>query len=272
MYRLDPLRIAAIPDAVLHVTVERQPITTEDEIDDEVPLSKKPLSEDPVITVTLPGSEYGILEVATPDYTNKPTPLSTNTAQHLSDQPDDENNNSPKDAHPPNNSSTLSSSSIQIDNIEQLIAEAGLGGASAQVRLGTIYRDGEGVPQDYAQAMEYFSMAADQGHVSAQAADQGYVLGQNSIGAMYYMGQGVPKNHQKAIEWFLKAADQDDARAQYYLGIMRRIGEGIPQDYQKAMKWLLKAADQGYANAQQSIGFMHQNGLGVPQEYSTAME
>ncbi|KAF9079071.1 hypothetical protein BGX23_005135 [Mortierella sp. AD031] len=177
---LDPLRIAAIPDAVLHVTVERQPITTEDEIDDEAPLSKKPLSEDPVITVTLPGSEYGILEVATPDYTNKPTPLSTDTAQHLSDQPDDENNNSPKDAHPPNNSSTLSSPSIQIDNIEQLIAEAGLGGASAQVRLGTIYRDGEGVSQDYVQAMEYFSMAADQGHVSAQYA----------IGELHFYGQG----------------------------------------------------------------------------------
>ena len=41
-------------------------------------------------------------------------------------------------------------------------AEQGL--ASAQFSLGNIYRTGEGVPQDYGEAVKWFRLAADQGN------------------------------------------------------------------------------------------------------------
>ena len=42
------------------------------------------------------------------------------------------------------------------------------GDASEQVRLGLIYVKGEGMPQDYSQALKWFRKAAEQGHPSAQ--------------------------------------------------------------------------------------------------------
>src|ERR1022692_1473847 len=45
-------------------------------------------------------------------------------------------------------------------------AEAG--NASAQNRLGLLYDEGLGVPQDYSQAKEWFEKAAKRGHVGAQ--------------------------------------------------------------------------------------------------------
>ncbi len=46
------------------------------------------------------------------------------------------------------------------------LADQGL--ANAQYNLGLMYRDGQGVPQDYAAAHMWFSLAAAQGHKNAQ--------------------------------------------------------------------------------------------------------
>ena len=42
------------------------------------------------------------------------------------------------------------------------------GQAEAQYTLGFMYAKGEGVPQDYAEAMKWFRKAAEQGHAEAQ--------------------------------------------------------------------------------------------------------
>ena len=42
------------------------------------------------------------------------------------------------------------------------------GHAKAQYNLGTMYYNGEGMPQDYAMAREFFRVAAEQGHAGAQ--------------------------------------------------------------------------------------------------------
>ncbi len=79
------------------------------------------------------------------------------------------------------------------------------GYADAQFNLGLMYANGEGIPQDMAQAAELFKKAAEQGHVDAQ----------NNLGAMYFTGEGVARDEKKAVEWFEKAAAQgnEDARA-----------------------------------------------------------
>ena len=119
---------------------------------------------------------------------------------------------------------------------------------------------GEGVPQDYAEAVTWYRKAAEQGHSIAQY----------RLGFMYFEGQGVPRDHVEAAKWLRKAADQGLAVAQYTLGIMYVEGEGVPQDYAQALRWLRKAAEQGNADAQYNLGVTYGEGRGVPQDYIRA--
>ena len=43
------------------------------------------------------------------------------------------------------------------------------GGAAAQTALGSIYANGQGVPQDYSEAAKWFRLAAEQGVAQAQS-------------------------------------------------------------------------------------------------------
>jgi len=84
-------------------------------------------------------------------------------------------------------------------------AEKGL--AYSQYVLGGIYYNGEGVPQDYAEAVKWFRKDAKQGEVYAQY----------NLGWMYGTGTGVPQDDDEAVKWFRKAAEQGHAEAQLRL-------------------------------------------------------
>lgn len=62
----------------------------------------------------------------------------------------------------------------------------------ALYNLGHLYRDGYGVPQDYAEAAKLL----------AQAAQQGFFEAQIEIGEMYQEGEGVPQDFVQAHFWF----------------------------------------------------------------------
>jgi uncharacterized protein len=62
--------------------------------------------------------------------------------------------------------------------------------------LGLFYRSGWAVPQDYAQAMRLFRLAADKGSPTAEY----------NIGLLYANGHGVKADKQQARTWFEKAA------------------------------------------------------------------
>src|SRR6266478_5702190 len=82
------------------------------------------------------------------------------------------------------------------------------GNADAQWRLGHMYANGQGVPQDDATAVTWFRIAAD----------QGYAVAQGNLGLMYVNGQGVSQDYAMAVTWFRKAADQGYTSAQANLG------------------------------------------------------
>ncbi len=63
--------------------------------------------------------------------------------------------------------------------LEELRLAADRGDAAAQNNLGMMYYDGDGVAQNYGEAVRYFRLAADQG-------DAG---GQFAVGRMYYDGR-----------------------------------------------------------------------------------
>ena len=109
------------------------------------------------------------------------------------------------------------------------------GDADAQFDLGVMYANGEGVPQDYTQAVAWWRKAADQGHARAQ----------NNLGVMYETGQGVPEDFTQAVAWYRQAADQGHAGAQANLANRYRLGgQGVPQDFVEAHKWLILATSR----------------------------
>jgi hypothetical protein len=142
----------------------------------------------------------------------------------------------------------------------QAIADAIGGDAVAQYNLGYDFYLGKGVRQDYAQAAQWWRMAAEQGNPSAQ----------NNLGLLYSEGQGVQQSYTQAVAWYSKAGQQGNAEAQRNLGILYTLGHGLSQDFQQAAVWYSKAAELGDAPAQCSLGVLYAFGQGVPQSYAEA--
>ena len=67
-----------------------------------------------------------------------------------------------------------------------------------------MYAGGFGVTRDYAEAMRWYLMAANQGNA----------LAQDNIGDLYANGLGVPRDLGQARQWWRKAAagGNDDAK------------------------------------------------------------
>ena len=105
---------------------------------------------------------------------------------------------------------------VSAEDFAQTRILAEQGDASAQYNLGKMYRFGQGVPQDYGKAVEWYRKAAEQDHAQAQF----------NLGVVYYFDRGVPQDYTKAAEWFRKAAEQGQVDAQFTLGLMYRNGQG----------------------------------------------
>ena len=91
------------------------------------------------------------------------------------------------------------------------------------------------IPQDYKQAVKWYTKAAEQGNADAQF----------NLANMYFNGQGVPQDYKQAVKWYTKAAEQGDADAQYNLGLMYANGQGVPQDNVYAHMWSNLGAANG---------------------------
>ena len=144
----------------------------------------------------------------------------------------------------------------QTAEIDALKEKAEKEDATAQFNLGVKYHAGEGVPQDYAEAVKWYRMAAVQGHAPSQS----------NLGLMYERGDGVPENDVEAVKWFRKAAEQGHVSAQFNVGISYANGKGVLEDDTEAVKWYRKAAEQGHVSAQLALGFNYAKGEGVPKD------
>jgi hypothetical protein len=90
--------------------------------------------------------------------------------------------------------------SPQPKSLPDLRKRADAGDADAQWLMGVRYHDGEGVPRDDGQAVQWFQRAAEQGNVAAQGA----------LGAYFWRGRGVPEDLSKAYFWSDIAMAQGD--------------------------------------------------------------
>ena len=80
--------------------------------------------------------------------------------------------------------------------LKELQPLADKGEAEAQLYMGVMYDNGEGVQVDYRQAVLWYRKAADQGNANAQY----------NLGMMYANGLYVPQDWVQALEWFNLAA------------------------------------------------------------------
>ena len=127
-------------------------------------------------------------------------------------------------------------------------AAADQGDARAQFGLGAMYRNGEGVAPDAAQAATWYRKSAAQGHAQAQY----------SLGVLYQNGVGVTKDDAIAATWYLQAARQAFPQAQYNLAVMYQLGAGVQPDPVEAFVWLILAATNGQAGAEAAAGRLAQ--------------
>ena len=77
------------------------------------------------------------------------------------------------------------------------------GDAEAQLNLGGMYWNGDGVIQDYAKSVKWFQLAAEQGNAFAQGA----------LGRMYAKGQGGLQDQLRAHMWYNIASANGDDKA-----------------------------------------------------------
>jgi TPR repeat protein len=117
-----------------------------------------------------------------------------------------------------------------------------IGNSDAQFELGKMHQDG----QDYEKAIEWYKMAGDQFHRTANY----------RLGTIYRDGLGVEMDQDEALKYFNLSALQGDSDAQYAMGRLYADNARNENGHNKAVEEYNK--DQSAINA--SLGTMHLKG------------
>src|SRR4030042_722988 len=91
----------------------------------------------------------------------------------------------------------LATASLSAD-VKTLRKQAEAGDAKAEFTIGSMYENGSGVKQDYAEAAKWYRKAAEQGDVDAL----------RILGLAYYLGKWVPQDFVQSYFWFSLAASR----------------------------------------------------------------
>ena len=111
--------------------------------------------------------------------------------------------------------------------------------------------------RDYAQALQLFSTAAEQGNSPSA---------QYYLGIMNDFGRGMPINHEKAVEWYIKAANQGHGYAMFNLAVSYEDGEGVAKDLERAFHWYSQGATAGNTDAMFNLAIMYDEGSWVNED------
>jgi len=139
---------------------------------------------------------------------------------------------------------------------------ASSGHAEAQHRLGLLYQQGLGGPENPSLAVQSFQRSAHQGLAEAQ----------HHLGLLYYHGQGVGRDLVRARGFWRRAADQKHPEALFSLGYLYFNGEGVAPDLSKAANLYGAAAAAGHGKAATTLAYMCYHGDGVPRDFWRASE
>jgi TPR repeat protein len=140
-------------------------------------------------------------------------------------------------------------------------AAAACGIAEAQVRLGRMLLEGQGVAKDERAAYACFLCAADGGDREAH----------NMLGRCHENGWGVQQDFTRAAEHYRVAAEAGLDWAQYNLGHLLLDGTGVARDRDEAFAWYMRAAGQGHVRAMNLVARCCEEGWGTPKDRAAAL-
>lgn len=133
---------------------------------------------------------------------------------------------------------------------------AGKGDLAAMRNVGQLYRLGQGVERDPAEAARWFERAAELGLANAQA----------NLGALYLAGDGVTQDSKRAALWFARAAHQGHVVSQYELALLFETGRGVDRNPDIAQALMKAAAEAGYGPARAYLGLGADTAPPAPRE------
>lgn len=171
---------------------------------------------------------------------------------------------------------------------------------STYITADEAFRLGEefGERRDYLNAIEYYQIAIEKGHLLAQCrlgeyylfgrgvktdTDKAFALiepvskrgisdAQYALGVFYHITSGH-LDELKAREMYELAAKQGHMEAQFSLGNSLEQGYyNAPINYEEAVKWYILSAEQGKISAQYSLGVCYERGRGVEQSIEMAIK
>lgn len=154
--------------------------------------------------------------------------------------------------------------------IEALNFAATQGHPAALWKLGRMYATGDGVTEDDAKALNFFSQVANEfADGNPRGPDAPFVADAFvNLGGYYRNGLAgtLDADPPRARRYFSYAASYfGDPDAQYQLASMYLSGEGGEEDARQAVRWFKLAARKGHAAAQAELGRLLYEGVGVEQ-------
>lgn len=128
--------------------------------------------------------------------------------------------------------------------------------ALAQLFMGRMYTEGNGVSINCDRAVEYLKRAAEAGNADAAF----------DLAIFAEIGRCAPKNESQALAWYELAAKNGDARAPNAIGTIY-LGHGeIARDLKKAAFWFRRGAKVFDADAYYHLGEMYSAGQNEPKD------
>jgi hypothetical protein len=129
----------------------------------------------------------------------------------------------------------------QAKSLADLQKLADQGDAEAQYQMGVRYDEGESLPKNDTQAVQWFQRAAEQGHVDAQA----------HLGAYYWAGRGVHEDLSKAYMWSMIALAGGDENSKSRLeGLASQMTRAqVSAARQQAEEWIHIHSQQAKSEA-----------------------
>ena len=153
-----------------------------------------------------------------------------------------------------------SGTSPATGDIANLLTQANMGNAHAQLLLGLRAFDDKQNPASGADAAKWLT----------QAANQGDAIAEYHLGMLYEAGRGVDADPAKAVQWYRAAATLGNRDAMNNLAVAYAQGTGITRDAVEAARWFSNAANLGLVEAQFDLAVLYERGEGVSQSLPDA--
>lgn len=171
------------------------------------------------------------------------------------------------------------------------------GNPYASLNLGFLYENGNGVEQNYTEALAHYVLADQMGlpeakyqmgvtcefgrcgvaqsyeiaaKIYAEAAGLGHSDAQCQLGGLYERGYGVEQSSEKAAHYYKLASESGNARATFLLADAFTKGIGVVQSTTEALNLYHQAAELGHGFSQLILATKYKYGDELPCDYVKA--